>query len=146
MLVKKGCTVEPCGSRVTCDPPPVTTDADFLVEVKCSVAMKLRDAVSDVVGLLWDQEFTWEGSEHYQEVAASDFMSWRRDHVNLIVTASPRFAQRHRVATALCRRLNLMSKPDRIALFQAVLYGVVWREPVAVPPGATRGGVEGEVF
>lgn len=29
----KGCVIEPCGSRVTCNPPPMDTDRDLLVEM-----------------------------------------------------------------------------------------------------------------
>ena len=117
-LGKLGCTIEPCGSRVTCNPAPLNTDADYLV-----VAPPLKmQIVSDLVCLLGEHKFTWEGSEHYQDAAASGFMSWRRDDVNLIVTADQQFAARHRAATALCKRLNLLSKPDRVAVFQAVLY------------------------
>lgn len=117
-----GCTIEPCGSRVTCNPPPNNTDEDYLVEIKRND----HDTVARVVNVLSAASFEWECNEHYQD-AAGDFMSWRGDeNVNLIVTANPTFASRHRVATALCKRLNLMDKADRIALFQAVLYGNEW--------------------
>lgn len=126
-LNEAGCTVEPCGSRVTCDPPPSDTDQDYLVEAP-------QAAISDIVAFLSQANFRWEGaSEHYQNVAQSDFMSWRRDDVNLIITANADFAKRHRAATALCKRLNLMVKADRIALFQAVLYGVTWNGAAKAP-------------
>lgn len=112
-----GCTIEPCGSRVTCNPIPLGSDQDFLVVMSAD-----NDAVRNVVMALELHGFKWEGSEHYQD-AAGTFMSWRRDDVNLIVTANQEFATRHRAATAVCKRLNLMNKPDRVALFQAVLYG-----------------------
>lgn len=120
ILTKLGCTVEPCGSRVTCNPAPTDTDEDYLVEV-------VGCDISDVVQTLSEFGFIWEGnhSEHYRD-AASTFMSWRKAEVNFIVTDEPGFAKNHRAATALCTRLNLMSKPDRIALFQAVLYGEIW--------------------
>jgi hypothetical protein len=122
ILTALGCTVEPCGSRVTCNPPPTDTDADYLVQIVQSD----RETVGRVVNALSAAGFQWEGNEHYQD-AAGDFMSWRGDdNVNLIVTANSEFATRHRAATALCRRLNLMAKPDRIALFQAVLYANEW--------------------
>lgn len=120
-LIALGCTVEPCGSRVTCSPAPTDTDADYLV---------LTPPTSTSVGLVVDAMalagFRWEGSEHYQNAAASGFMSWRADDINLIVTSNAAWADRHRAATAVCKRLNLMDKSDRIALFQAVLYGAVW--------------------
>jgi hypothetical protein len=117
-----GCVIEPCGSRVTCNPPPRDTDEDWLVAMPDK-----RDAVSKVVNLLGGAGFRWEGNgEHYQDVAASTFMSWRNGSVNLIVSSSADFIRRHHAATSLCKRLNLLSKPDRIALFQAVLYGNEW--------------------
>lgn len=111
------CKIEPCGSRVTCNPPPVDTDRDFLV-----VMPDDHEKISAIVSSLDAAGFRWEGSEHYQD-AAGDFMSWRRDDVNLIVTRNAVFATRHRAATYVCTRLNLQNKPDRIAVFQAVLYG-----------------------
>jgi hypothetical protein len=118
-LQSQGCVITTCGSRVTCDPPPMDADRDFLVVAPSGIG-----AVSTVVETLQKHGFTWEGdSEHYQNIAASDFMSWRRDDVNLIVTASQEFARRHVAATGVCRLLNLMDKSHRVALFQAVLYG-----------------------
>lgn len=110
--------VTPCGSRVTCSPPPGNTDADYLVLLNGDLALaKLFDFL---VGGGWQ----WEGAtEHYQNVAANAFTSFRKGSDNLIVTTNPDFARRHKVATHICKRLNLMSKPDRIMVFQAVLYG-----------------------
>lgn len=116
-----GSIVEPCGSRVTCNPPPLDTDQDFLVVVPPG-----EKSVSNIVSELSHMGFHWEGNVHYQMVAGDGFMSWRREDVNFIVTASDEFARKHRTATALCTRLNLMNKQDRIALFQAVLYGRQW--------------------
>lgn len=117
-----GCKVEPCGSRVTCDPPPLDTDMDYLVEIIVSTENR-EQKITNIVNALQGFCLEWEGSEHYQHMIATDFMSWRRGEINLIVTSNFLFAERHRVATALCKRFNLMNKPDRIALFQGVLYG-----------------------
>jgi len=53
------------------------------------------------------------------------FTSFRRksDDLNLIVTDSPEFAKKFLAATSVAKKLNLLAKADRIALFQAVLYG-----------------------
>ena len=121
-LLQTFCEVEPCGSRVTCFPPPQDTDADYLVFVS---SLKEAD-VSRVVDLLGSNGFVWEGdSQHYQTVAGSTFMSWRKGDINFIVSASYDFVKRHRAATAVCKRLNLLAKTDRVALFKAVLYGEV---------------------
>ena len=111
-----GADCTPCGSRVTCDPPPTDTDQDYLVVVPDE-----SGKVGRVVDILHENGFAWEGSEHYQ-MAADTFMSWRKGDVNLIVTRNPEFARRHKLATAICKRLNLMRKADRIAVFQGVLY------------------------
>jgi hypothetical protein len=110
---------EQCGSTVTCNPAPSETDIDYLVELPDD-----DKKVSDFVDKMILLGFTWEGAGHYQD-AASTFMSWRSEDgkVNLIVTRSSDFANRHRAATSVCKRLNLLDKEDRIALFQAVLYG-----------------------
>src|SRR5688500_13542245 len=108
-----GCTVEPGGSRVTCDPAPTDTDYDYLV-----VSPWRRNRPEK---LLEKHGYTLDSRAYATQ--RSDFKSWRNGDVNLIVTTSEVFAAKHRVATALCRRLNLLNKPDRIAVFQAVLYG-----------------------
>ena len=113
-------------SRVTCSPAPENTDADYLVVIPDD-----NNMVADAVSELSEAGFTWEGSEHYQQ-AADTFMSWRKGDVNLIVTRNRAFAAKHGVATAVCKELNLMSKPDRIMVFKAILYGTAPGAPVAV--------------
>lgn len=118
-LEKIGAQVEPCGSRVTCSPAPTDTDADFLVELPNTDSVR-----SDMAEIMTGYEFRLEGcTEHYNNATATGFTSWRRDDLNFIITSDKEFARRHRAATYVCKRLNLMHKPDRIALFQAVLYG-----------------------
>lgn len=121
-LIRARCVVTPCGSRVTCKPEPAFSDYDYLV-----VAPDAR-ALSQAVSIMSSHGFMWEGSEHYQNAAASGFMSWRFGEVNLIVTRDQEFARKHEVATKLCTRLNLMNKKDRIAVFQAVLYTNTYEE------------------
>lgn len=117
-LQEIGCEISPCGSRVTCNPIPDEADTDFLVFCENDVV------VSRTVNVLSEHGFNWEGSEHYQQVASSSFMSWRSEHnVNMIVTSSMDFHRRHQAATALCKALNILEKERRIDLFQAVLYG-----------------------
>jgi len=113
-----GAEVTACGSRVTCNPAPIDTDADFLVVVDS------HRNLSELVGYLDEQKWHWEGAtEHYQDLARDTFMSWRKSNENLIVTTNTDFAQKHKIATRICTRLNLMNKQDRIMVFQSVLYG-----------------------
>jgi hypothetical protein len=116
-FVKKlGCiSLYQCGSTVTCDPPPENTDEDWLVLVH-------TDQVTNIDSFLNGDGFLLEGGEHYQWSADNDFSSYRKDNLNILVTSSKQFYARHVRATALCKRLNLMDKEERIALFRTILY------------------------
>lgn len=114
--------IEPVGSRVTCSPPVLNTDEDFLI------LAKRQYSKSDVFDLLnLDEGWDFGGSiirgfdprAHIDET----FHSYTRDNVNLIITWSDAFFRRFMAATSVATRLNLLDKRDRIALFQAVLYG-----------------------
>jgi hypothetical protein len=124
--------MQPVGSRVTCDPAPIDTDEDYLL---------LVDAVYEGGKLIKDGFKRLDELEFYlhthgwkmggslptdmvtQIPPEARFCSWTLDEINLIITCSPEFFRRHLAATALAKRLNLLVKADRIALFQAVLYG-----------------------
>lgn len=131
-LVAHDCRVEVCGSQVTCDPPPPASDTDYLVEIVrpedlyhsfSTPQCALEGQVSVVIAYLTNAGFFLEGRDHYQHMTSSTFASLRRERVNIILTSNPEFARRHRAATHICTRLNVLAKPDRVAIFQAVLYG-----------------------
>lgn len=115
-----------CGSRVTCNPAPTDTDQDVIVLVeaiaatsasKCSV--KPRKEYSEVVAApLYEAGFVVGGSARSDD----DFESWTKGDINLILTADPAFYDKFVAATTVARRLNLLDKEDRKALFRAVLY------------------------
>lgn len=120
-----GCEVTRTGSQEICNPPPVGSDIDYLVWVPSS------DLLGYVVNCLSGHGYNWEGDVHYQEVGKSSFMSWRNVEMNFIVTANEVFKKRHKAATAICKKLNVMDKADRVAIFQAFLYGNVVEEAVS---------------
>ena len=102
------------GSRVTCNPAPVDTDRDWLVLIKPGAEK-----------LLPENGFSQDGSpQFYTGNDNGGFRSWRKGELNVITTPDNEFFQRFITATALAKRFNLLNKQDRIALFQAVLYGV----------------------
>ncbi len=111
------------GSRVTCDPAPVGTDQDWLILVE--------DQAFDqfATSLIVDG---WEvgGSRIPNDVnylpAGQRFNSFTKGEDNIIATASDEFHRRFLAASAIAKRLNLLSKTDRIALFQAVLLSSAW--------------------
>jgi hypothetical protein len=104
------------GSRVTCDPPSLDTDRDVLCLVKDRIGF---------VDAATREGFVMDGSvpANELELHQSPFTSLKRGEDNLIVTDAAWFASRFMVATRLAKRFNLQAKVDRVALFQAVLYG-----------------------
>jgi hypothetical protein len=108
------------GSRVTCQPPPTDTDIDVLVLVPRGPIHRIMQIDG------WKKDGTKFEAVNYvkkQNGYPNYFTSYRKDDVNLIITRHERFYHLFSLATDLAQRLNLLKKPDRIALFQAVLYG-----------------------
>lgn len=106
------------GSRVTCNPPPLDTDSDvlLLIDPACWSNLELN---MKTIG------FIHEGSDVSDSInnEAMAFQSFRNGEINFICTHDPEFFKRFVAATSVAKHLNLLSKTDRIALFQAVLYG-----------------------
>lgn len=118
----------PVGSRITCDPAPVDTDEDWLVLVTDVPEKRMKET-----------GFGQEGSpEFYTGNDAGGFRSWRKGDLNVITTQSDEFYRLFLTATYLAKRFNLLRKQDRIALFQAVLYGVEVKNLEPEPWGAAR--------
>ena len=126
---------EPVGSRVTCDPAPTDTDEDWLVLVREVPVEKLQEA-----------GFSQEGTpEFYTGNDAGGFRSWRKGEINLITTQSDEFFRLFLTATYLAKRFNLLRKQDRIALFQAILYGVEVHNLEPEPWGAAAKVAVGKI-
>jgi hypothetical protein len=123
--IKKLCVrFEPVGSRVTCNPPPSGTDVDYLVY--CPVETQ-HGTVQYASLLEYLATNGWElGGSKIESKGVQvgyGFESFTREDINLIITQDFLFFSRFMAATSVCLRLNLLQKEDRIALFQAVLYG-----------------------
>ena len=116
-ILPNAISIEPVGSRVTCDPPPTDTDEDWLVLV--------RDAdFGRITGSLAEAGFDLDNPGQHYRPELSTFNSWRGPNsLNLIITADAEWHRRFRAASFVAKRLNVMAKADRVALFQAVLYG-----------------------
>lgn len=109
--------VTPVGSRVTCNPPPTDTDIDYLCHIK---PRHKRSFESE----MYSNGFKLGGSlDASGEQFGSEFTSYTLGAVNLIATEDYDFANRFLAASSVAKRLNLLDKAYRIALFQAVLYG-----------------------
>jgi hypothetical protein len=105
------------GSRVTCVPAPTNTDEDYLALVQTS------ERHSILMEALAADNWKLGGSLVLAREKKSPFLSFTLGELNLIVTESAYFYERFLVATALAKRLNVLDKEDRKAIFQAVLYG-----------------------
>lgn len=114
------------GSRVTCNPPPLDTDQDVLVEVHSCNRIAMEEQMRQ-------EGYVLEGSAPTDVVAGLGdvmdpqrvFTSMRKGSMNYILTSDPDFYQRFTAATELAKKFNVLAKADRIAMFQAVLYGNV---------------------
>lgn len=122
--------MQPCGSRVTCNPPPMDTDEDYLLLIEADGGGRDGPSGTRVSNLeYYLRQNGWEvGGSLPTDIEPpvredEKFRSWTYGPLNLIVSESATFFQRFMAATAICKRLNLMNKADRIAVFQAVLYG-----------------------
>lgn len=112
--------IEPCGSRITCTPPPTDTDRDFIV---LAGGLKFEILVTRLHGAGWELGGSdCEAAEDQDMHQDAKFNSFKKGVDNLIVTQSENFYNRFVAATHVSKRLNLLKKEDRIALFQAVLY------------------------
>lgn len=101
----------PTGSRVICDPAPTDTDEDYV----CLAGTETYSALQ-AAGFVTAADF-----EQYAEMP--DFVAYRLEHFNVIVTDNADFYSRFVAATDEAKQLNLTIKIERIALFQRVLYG-----------------------
>lgn len=122
-------SITPVGSRVTCNPAPMNTDIDWLVQT---------DPHQEPTLFQWLSDNGWEcgGSlpDDMNETPASDrFASFTKGQDNVIVSNHAGFCRRFLAATSIAKRLNLMDKADRIALFQAVLYANADVPTIAAP-------------
>lgn len=110
----------PCGSRVTCAPAPLDTDRDWLLHVPEAAWQGFVDALLADGWAIGGSAIPNEVNELPPDARFNSFV---KGEDNIIATCSLLFYQRFLAATEVSRRLNLLNKADRIALFQAVLYG-----------------------
>lgn len=116
--------VDPTGSNWIVPNHPLNKDEDWLIQVYDS-----EESVRFALMSFQDLGFTFDSHVHYQQLAF-EFMSFKRNNVNLIVTRDPTFATKWRAATNICKRLAIELKPQRIAIFRAALYNEV--EPIDI--------------
>lgn len=102
----------PVGSQTIPRAAKPDSDHDYLVLVEEIEPGNLSEA-----GFKLDSDDT-----HY-DPTQGQFNSWRQGKVNLIVTRHRWFARKFLEANELAKRFKLIDRDDRVALFQAILYG-----------------------
>jgi hypothetical protein len=115
-----GMKPELTGSRFICENPKEDSDWDYVLQIK-----PIESEVAALVSYLACEGFKLEAGEHYQVAINSTFMSFRKGKLNFLVCANEDWCAKHRSATKLCKKLKLDKKEDRVAVFQALLYGNV---------------------
>lgn len=109
---RNGLVYEKVGSRVTSSVFDPDADHDYLV---------------------YEEDFMWlddllkrEGyttSKTWYQPTENLFTSYRNGDINILVTPNAEFFRKFMLATRLATKFDLTDKQDRIALFQAILYG-----------------------
>ena len=110
----------PTGSRYICNPPVITTDVDFVLFVEDIQAAykQLRETSWKIGG---------EENATYGEPEVDGWFSAKKtingEVVNYIVVSDQDQFSKWVTATELAKKLNLLKKDDRIALFEVVVRG-----------------------
>lgn len=100
------------GSRYICSPAPTDTDEDWIALDQWG---RLRRALEAEGFRLNTDEALYEN--------LPDFFAYRLGEFNVVVTEERAFYDRFVAATELAKVRNILGKPERIALFQSILYG-----------------------
>ena len=119
------------GSRVVCNPPPTDTDDDYLLLVDPLTLPGLEDRLtaegfkiggSFGAGRRVLEEWPDLNFARTKRDKAKIFRSYKKKELNYIVTCSLEYFEEFTHATQLAKHLNLLKKPDRIALFHAIVF------------------------
>lgn len=104
------------GSSVICNPPVTDTDIDFMIYCK-----NTKPLINYLV------ETGWElcGDEEYGNEEDSNFVAYRKDNLNYIITNDTDHYSKFEQATKLATKLNLLDKQQRIDLFHYICEGEV---------------------
>lgn len=100
----------PTGSNYICNPPVTDTDVDTVILAKEGYEDSLKE-------LGWTTSTEVNGETYCNN---GDFVSWRKGNKNYVVSCNPEFYKKFVIATRAAKALNLLTKPQRVAFFEAV--------------------------
>lgn len=106
------------GSRVMCNPAPTDTDDDY----DYVFLMPSNDALQTLNSEL-SKDWTLGGSKAIHNQGNNIFYSWKKNELNVIVTANYEWFNKMYCATKVCAVLNEPSKERRVMIFKAIVYG-----------------------
>lgn len=101
------------GSREICDPPPTDTDEDFFVMSRFAT----QDEHLRTLG------FTKSGDEEYPDMGDTYFNAYRKGDINVIILRDYKKFSAIKLATKICKGLNLTNKNDRIFVHEQTMEG-----------------------
>lgn len=119
------------GSREICDTPP-DTDDDYILLLIPENLQKIEEFLHSkgwVRGGSFHEKLSetpYEGDTVNEDTV---FSSWKYNItivdnetkvINFLLTVSPEYFMNFRLATALCKKLNLTEKADRVTVFQSI--------------------------
>ena len=107
-------TIEPVGSLVTCYPPTIAKDIDWLC------LCETKDVETKFWVKLFENGFDLDSEHVYKD---GQFTSLRHGADNYITTTDPSFFTRFLMARDLCKGLNLLEKDQRIMVHKALIKG-----------------------
>jgi hypothetical protein len=108
----------PTGSSYVCDPPVLDTDRDLVVYLAKHKWQDLVAAKDLCVAA------GWELGGSVGNTDTGPFCSLKKGKWNLIVTYNQPYFAKYVLATQVAKKLNLLNKPDRIMVFQAIINSV----------------------
>lgn len=106
----------PTGSRIICDPPVLDTDIDYVILVEN------KNKFEKEIFQIGFRDSSHNTLCNYLNIK-SEFNSYKRDQINLIITESESFYNKFFTFTNEARLRNLTKKSDRVALCKSFLYG-----------------------
>ena len=117
-----GCPVTPSGSRHIENPPKLSTDDDYFIDVskysKDINTIRLEMTTKDWLDCLYNTD--GEITDRYMEeaLAGNSWAAFRLGETNIILYAEQALYNASVAATLLCRKLNVKDKEQRIRIFR----------------------------
>lgn len=107
------------GSRVICNPPVMDTDFDIVVLLGCADDTRYIEDEGYIYTIPELKEYditnveTVGSNEHW-------IKTYRKGDINLICLIDATRFGRWKLATAICKRLNILDRPTRVDIFAMV--------------------------